>query len=797
MKFLTSYELQCLFLSCCFLTVLCGFNHRVLPACSKTKDVCKFEFDVRYKFSMVHYFNGYAAPIVLRNGTLLKRGVYDSKKFDPLTPKELNEILTVDGVYKLLYSINGEFPAPPIVVYEGQVIEVMVKNSLINEGFTIHWHGMTQKNTPWMDGVAMVTQCPINPGNSFLYRFKAEPRGTHWYHAHQGTMRTDGLAGPLIVLPHEERLDIPEVEDDFILMIQDWNRNTSSTESSEIQLSNMHVYINDFNCTNNCFEPTHKLGGCNMGVRNTSKRFTYIFFTGHFYPHHSYKPLSPELPLETYKVKPDKYYRFRVINSAMMFTFRFSVDEHLIHVISTDGNDVEMETAQSVIISTGESFDILVKTDGNPKRNYYIRAETTEVKSKQNDKIYPGRALAILRYEDAPMDLPKTTRHKCSKERMCKVLNCPFQLYPADAHILCMSAADFRSTSEMVSKHPVPLPPRGEKMREDFLNFHFSGIRGYPAMAAINGHKFQLPTCPPQIIYDPPARTCFNDCQDHDCGEYCECTHTLKYDQLNSSVQLVLVNTDSTNGGTNHPVHIHGHHFHILKIGYAEVDKETGLIVHESPDIRCAGKNCKYPSWSRDEWAGGKVPGLNLENPPLKDTVVVPRKGYVVLRFHLDNPGYWLMHCHMKSHQLEGMTLIIREGRHADQKKPPKNFPTCGDFTWSYNEYQEIVNGPTVGLTRSSNDSTQNENNTGATSGDLSTSPLGDLSHTIVTIFIVTICITGLVLIVVIVKSPTQRVEYQRLPSGGIESLSSTMCAADRQPLLSSRPKVRVNGSIK
>jgi hypothetical protein len=53
-------------------------------------------------------------------------------------------------------------------------------------------------------------------------------------------------------------------------------------------------------------------------------------------------------------------------------------------VISTDGNDVEMETGQSVILSSGERFDILIKTDGDPRKNYYIRAETTEVYDRSN-----------------------------------------------------------------------------------------------------------------------------------------------------------------------------------------------------------------------------------------------------------------------------------------------------------------------------------------------------------------------------------------------------------------------------
>lgn len=767
-----------------------GFNHRVIPACDESEDVCKFEFDIRYKFSMVYYFNGYSTPIVIRNGTMMKRSVYNSEEFTPVTPRELSEILTVDGVYKLLFAINGELPGPPIVVYEGQTIEVSVKNGLSNEAFTIHWHGMIQKNTPWMDGASMVTQCPINPGDTFLYRYKAEPRGTHWYHSHQGTMRTDGVAGPIIVLPRNKRTDIPEVEEEFILMIQDWNRNSSSLESHVIQHFNMHLYSNNFNCTTDCYKPTHSVDGTNMGV--VPFHSGLINGKGHYYPDKGEDPLIPELPLETFNVKPDKYYRFRIINAAMLFSFRFSIDEHTIHVVATDGNDVEAESAQSIIMSSGERFDILVKTDGNPRKNYFIRAETIEVKNRHNEPNRPGRVTAILRYEDAPEELPKTERETCTRQNVCKVLNCPYKLYPSEAHIRCLSTAHFRSTQEMIKRQPVPLPPRGEDIREDFLNFHYAGFKGSPFMAAINGYKFEFPTCPPQITYDVPARTCFNDCQDHDCGEYCECTHTLKYDQmpLNAGVQMVLVNNDEFAGATNHPIHIHGHHVHILKIAYPEVDEETGIIVKATPDIRCAGKDCKYPSWAREEWAGGNIPDLNLRNPPLKDTVVVPRMGYVVLRFPLDNPGYWYMHCHMEAHQLEGMTLIIKEGLHSAQKKPPKNFPTCGDFTWSYEEYEEIVNGPMVaglGAVQQDDEYDNKQQQTATKNKNSGTS----LSQTSETVLIVALCGTLLCIVIGVVKVVRSRSKHyvlcQKSNSSGTKSIASRLCGTDRQPLLTSK----------
>jgi FtsP/CotA-like multicopper oxidase with cupredoxin domain len=39
--------------------------------------------------------------------------------------------------------------------------------------------------------------------------------------------------------------------------------------------------------------------------------------------------------------------------------------------------------------------------------------------------------------------------------------------------------------------------------------------------------------------------------------------------------------------------------------------------------------------------------GLNTANPPFRDTVTLPKGGWVVLRFVADNKGLWVMHCHL------------------------------------------------------------------------------------------------------------------------------------------------------
>lgn len=44
-----------------------------------------------------------------------------------------------------------------------------------------------------------VSQCPIAPGKSFTYRFRAELYGTSWWHSHYSAQYINGLAGPIVI----------------------------------------------------------------------------------------------------------------------------------------------------------------------------------------------------------------------------------------------------------------------------------------------------------------------------------------------------------------------------------------------------------------------------------------------------------------------------------------------------------------------------------------------------------------------------------------------------------------------
>ena len=150
---------------------------------------------------------------------------------------------------------------------------------------------------------------------------------------------------------------------------------------------------------------------------------------------------------------------------------------------------------------------------------------------------------------------------------------------------------------------------------------------------------------------------------------------TLPY---NKTIQVVLITYQPlVEALGHHNMHLHGHSFAVLKMGFPEFNETTGKWTEQNQDIECdTDKYCSHAGW-RDN----NVPDLNVENPPIKDTVVIPPRGYVVIRFRTLNPGYWFFHCHMESHALEGMAMIINEAPEHHPPLPPE-FPECRNFNW-------------------------------------------------------------------------------------------------------------------
>jgi FtsP/CotA-like multicopper oxidase with cupredoxin domain len=122
------------------------------------------------------------------------------------------------------FSFNGQSPGPLIHVREGDKVEIAVENQTTLP-HTIHWHGLLQKNNWMQDGVPDVTQLAIAPGETYTYRFVADPPGTMWYHCHVNVnehVALRGMWGPLIIVPKNPPPIEREVTKDYVMMFSSW-----------------------------------------------------------------------------------------------------------------------------------------------------------------------------------------------------------------------------------------------------------------------------------------------------------------------------------------------------------------------------------------------------------------------------------------------------------------------------------------------------------------------------------------------------------------------------------------------
>ncbi|XP_061167207.1 uncharacterized protein LOC133176052 [Saccostrea echinata] len=663
----------------------------VRPHRNCVNNVCYFEINVDYKFTMMWYnytnikepqYN----PVVIRDG-LLQRRVTNAACRDayiPLTREDFKENVSPgDGNYRLALAFNGQIPGPDIVVYEDQIVSVLVHNLLEVEGVTIHWHGIIQRGTPFMDGVDMITQCPILPKQTFEYRFLASPVGTHWYHSHTGSMRSDGLAGALIVLPrirppvkipHEP---VPDVDAEFSVVLMDWMRTTAKEKIQAVRGGFAVLDKYDGTCLPLVQHPdgSTKLFQLRTGLVNGRGRQCNF--------NNPNVPENPYLPLETFTVTQNRYYRFRVINAGFEAAFEISIDDHMLVIVAVDGNDVKPFKTDSITLSIAERCDFIIYT-GRPLNNYNINFFTTPTRTVTGEQIVNRkRTYGVLNYRGVDEYItPVPRQRECTLKPPCLVVNQVYGYYPADENTRNVPLTKLRSTEWALRQNPVPVVRPGGIKQLFFLNFYLLGTK-----PVINGAFFRKPT---SVLQTFPSQDAIVPCGPETCSaEGCRCTQILKFD-LGNIIEIVLFSFSDIK--VAHPVHLHGHHFHVLKIGYPPYDPVTGNATARNPDIRCLDQPCAQATWADPSWINGNIPGSNLVDPPIKDTVTVPANGYVIIRLTADNPGFWFMHCHLTHHQAEGMNLVMQEGDIADMPPVPPNFPTCNNFRTNPEQWLRSLN---------------------------------------------------------------------------------------------------------
>ena len=655
------------------------------------------------------------------------------KKVEEFTLMNCTVPVTADGrTYRPYFAVNGRIPGPTLIVSEGQTVRVDVHNHLRDDGVTINWHGITQQGTPWMDGVGYLSQSPIIPGGSFQYEFKASPAGTHWYHSHVGAQRTDGLFGAFIVREKSSTLEevrkvigmFEDVPGTHTLTLLDFQQEKSQTLFNRMR-SGLGFYHNKPLQQ----VPTQKdsLATSETLTTDQTEVGPIPYWSGLINGKGRYDSNTYSL-LSVFSVKPNMAYRFRLVGAQSLYAYKVEVVGHKLTVIATDGHFIEPVEVDYIIIHAGERYDFILNTAQTPG-NYLIRAQTLEVANPQDNpneyEFLDHFAEAILHYESPGVPEPDPTtfyartvndNRECAQSSRCRAINCPFKEFPGGLNIDCIHLTQLRA---LLPSKDNELPSRRMKKKcKDCLHYFNFGFSPDSAAGAINGRVFKPPPVPYQAhpgSFKPDRKNkehgiCKN-CRVENDNTVRGCTDCVNVATIadgkrhtkgkEETVMVVLSavgnDVDTNRADFSHPVHLHGHSFYIVHIGHGHY--HHGALMTNSPDVQCDQPYCLKP-----QWRNGTEPDFTKSSKKdkldkltiRKDTVIVPAGGYVVIAFKADNPGYWLLHCQIERHHLDGMALILQE--YPESQHPPLP-PKLRDIAEPYWNRQEKVSlGLTIGL---------------------------------------------------------------------------------------------------
>ncbi|KAJ8873337.1 hypothetical protein PR048_026971 [Dryococelus australis] len=309
-------------------------------------------------------------------------------------------------------------------VCENDILLVDVMNRIPGQELAVHWRGQPQRETPVMDGVPMVTQCPVPSFTTFQYRFRASQAGTHLWHAHTNVATGQRVYSGISYFPN--------------LCISSLISTRIASPSSGLKTPNvkshspMRVSLSAFVTKSPYAIVTHRsqvveglYGALVVRRPETTEplrqlydvddsRYLVVFSDWGQAPAaqtlagpaatllvNGRAPLQDteahKTHLTMFPVRQGLRYRLRMAytGSYSGCPIVVSVDGHQLQLIALDGSPVAPRLFSSVTLSPGERLDAVLHANQR-NASYWLRAST-------NKKCaHPARdGLAVVRYEGA------------------------------------------------------------------------------------------------------------------------------------------------------------------------------------------------------------------------------------------------------------------------------------------------------------------------------------------------------------------------------------------------------------
>ncbi|XP_012136868.2 uncharacterized protein LOC100877876 [Megachile rotundata] len=570
-------------------------NHECLRSCTDealSKKLCRYDF----------YVGELSSMISIRNNSI-------KNEFKISTSKNF-------------LGINGRSPGPHIEVCLGDTIEVLLYNRLGSEELSLHWHGLRQNGTAYMDGVPMVTQCSILPFGGFRYKIKPERVGSFIYYAHLVSQQADGVYGSLTVRGPQ---DDPSLERILLL---------SSRPPTPLS---WHSHLHP---------PTPDVLLLNGQSDGTILRVNY-----------------------------GKRYLLRLVNAnAYNCPVRISISGHDFRVSAADGYVVQSVTGKHVVLYPGERLDTIVET--NQLSGKYL------IDVKGLHECQNLRQEAFILYDNAEPESAMIKDEELLKIDDHAIANKGYDCHDISKNFICtLDLKGSKWTSNEIYANQIIYIPFDVNVFPHFTDeqsdnrYNIYGCAFYPSyltmdknetrIMQVNGITFKYPTSPllsqPKDIQEESICSLENpSIQCADTPLFCECTQVIEV-SAREHIDIVLID-EGFGGNDSQTFHIHGYHASILG------RSSFGRPVTKDEII----------SLDRD-----KQLHRNFIDPPQKDSFVVPNKGYIILRLFTDNLGYWLWEARSSAISSKvsgpGIQFLLKVGDHESFPPVPVDFPTCGN----------------------------------------------------------------------------------------------------------------------
>ncbi|RMZ82076.1 hypothetical protein DV737_g2226, partial [Chaetothyriales sp. CBS 132003] len=528
--------------------------------------------------------------------------------------------------------VNGTIPGPPLNVTQGACVEFLVHNNLPNET-AVHFHGIEQKDTPWSDGVPGLSQHAIQPGESFLYKWTATSSGTYFYHAHYRGQITDGLYGAIFVQPPaaakrpwsyisndtsvQSALTAADISQQ-ILFLSDWSKYPSNDFLQIQKAGNIDNACTDAILINGkgsqyCLSrseitaytspklqpllaavnpPQLTDKGClPPNLPATQGNFTFDIDAIPRDAYYDCIPSSGEIAEIT--VDPSqKWAALTLINTGDFSILDFAIDGHQLWVYGLDGQYIVPQLVDTITVSQGDRINVLIELNQAPAQ-YAIRVPNFGL-----NQVISGFGVLSYKGSTGPASSDPNALSKLNYAGVNTTAVIPFD-----------------------DSIAAPFPPVEVGQTADATyTFNIKKLgRPYGAWEwTLTGNEAY------NITRDDEVPLLFQDPADIANDEIIIRTKMGQWVDLILKVAGPLAQP--------HPLHKHSNKAFVLGQGVGNFTYSTVA-----------------------EAAAALPPGtFNFVNPPYRDGYTTsPAEGnssWMVLRYHVENPGAFLFHCHVQTH---------------------------------------------------------------------------------------------------------------------------------------------------